>query len=81
MDVRSVGTKALSTLGMIAIGDGLATAVAPRRHLRAWSFGDAPRWYEKESRAVATNRWRSLVWAAGTLAVGAALVYLAERKR
>ncbi len=80
MDKHSIAKKALSTLGMLAVGDSVAFGLAPRRHLHVWSFVSAPRWYRRFERAATRSRASSLAFALAGLGIGIGLVLLAQRR-
>jgi len=40
--------RILWSLALVALGDGVVTAVMPRRHVRRWSWG--PQWYRRMMR-------------------------------
>ena len=79
MNYRKVAARALSTVGMFAIGDGVTTAVAPRDHIGLWTFKSAPRWYKSSAHAAKRDRTRSLLVACGSLAIGIGFIWAAQR--
>ncbi len=80
MKLQSTTNKAISALGMLAVGDALGFAVAPKPHVRVWSFATAPRWYRRIGKAALKSRRWSLSAAAIELALGAGLLALADRR-
>ena len=45
--------RILWSLALVAVGDGVVTAVMPRRHVARWSQG--PQWYRRAMRPFAAH--------------------------
>ncbi len=77
--MTSGGRKALSTLGMIMIGDAAAEAIGPRAHIRVWRWRGGPQWYRRGIAALTRSPGRVLAATAMEAAAGVLLVRLAQR--
>lgn len=79
MRTVSVFSKVLSSVGMLAIGDALAFALSPTKHVRVWSFRREPRWYRRMTADALESRKRAFAMVAVELAAGLGLSAAAQR--
>lgn len=59
--------RILWSLALAAVGDGVVTAVMPRRHVERWSWG--PQWYRRMMRPFAEHPKATRAFGAAETAV------------
>lgn len=64
---------------MLAIGDAIAFAITPAKHVQVWSFRRQPQWYGRATSALVAHRGLGLGAAAAELGLGIGLIALASR--